>query len=266
MPELAEVAFACSRWNNGVGNKIKEIIPHPTSRVYRDLDRLQLCKMLTGTFLSSSETHGKQMLFNFSGNHWLGVHLGMTGNLFLERENYQTRKHDALVLKQNKQTLIFRDPRQFGRLRLHQGKTPPEWWSNLPTSMLTSLFKPDILHFALNRHSRRPVKALLLDQRYFPGMGNWMADEVLWRAGIHPARKGGQISGSQEKNLYKQIIFVARGAIKSVGLHGGDPPKKWLFHSRWKDGLRCPKTNSALIRETIGGRTTCWCPALQQKT
>ena len=266
MPELAEVAFACSQWNDGVGKKIKEIITHPTSRVYRDLDRSQFCKRLTGTFLSSAQTHGKQMLFGFSRNHWMGLHLGMTGNLFLEPENYQSRKYDALVLRQNQHTLVFRDPRQFGRLRLHQGHTPPDWWTDLPTGMLSRAFTKDILHSALNRHSRRPVKALLLDQRYFQGMGNWMADEVLWRSGIHPGQKSGKIQETQEKILFKQILFVARGAMKSVGVHGGDPPKSWLFHSRWKDGLLCPKTNSPLIREPIGGRTTCWCPVLQPKT
>ena len=97
-------------------------------------------------------------------------------------------------------------------------------------------------------------------------MGNWMADEVLWRAKIHPAALGAQVSKGQEGILYKQIILVANGAIKSVGQHGGDPPLGWLFHTRWKDGLLCPKTKVPLIREQIGGRTTCWSPALQRKS
>jgi formamidopyrimidine-DNA glycosylase len=96
-------------------------------------------------------------------------------------------------------------------------------------------------------------------------MGNWMADEVLWRAKVHPSLLGAQINKVQEGVIYKQIIFVAKGAMKSVGINGGDPPKSWLFHTRWKDGLLCPKTKSTLIREQIGGRTTCWCPALQRK-
>lgn len=265
MPELAEVAYACSLWKQGLGLHIKEVITHPTSRVYRDFDRSQFIKILTGTKLTSSITHGKQMLFSFSQNAWLGIHLGMTGNLVMESKKYEAQKYDALIIRQIDRNLVFRDPRQFGRLRLHLGKNPPTWWSNLPTSMLSNEFKQDILHGALTRHSRRPIKALLLDQRYFPGMGNWMADEVLWRAKIHPSLLGAQISKVQECVIYKQIIFVAKGAMKSVGINGGDPPKSWLFHTRWKDGLLCPKTKSALIREQIGGRTTCWCPALQRK-
>jgi formamidopyrimidine-DNA glycosylase len=130
--------------------------------------------------------------------------------------------------------------------------------------MLDKNFHSKILTDALSRHARRPMKALLLDQRYFPGMGNWMADEVLWRAELNPSNLSGSISKTDENRLFKQILFVVNGAIKSVGKHGGDPPKGWLFHARWKDGLLCPKTKNPLIREQIGGRTTCWCPSLQK--
>ena len=69
MPELAEVAYACRQWRDGIGHKVKEVTAHPTSRVYRDLDRSQLQKKFTGLTLSASDTHGKQMLFSFSNNN-----------------------------------------------------------------------------------------------------------------------------------------------------------------------------------------------------
>lgn len=265
MPELAEVSYSCSLWKKGLGKNISDVITHPTSRVFRENNRAEFTKCLMGAKLESSSTHGKQMLFSFCENKWLGIHLGMTGSLGLESAGYTPTRYDALVLKQPGQTLTFRDPRQFGRLRLHLGKCLPNWWSKLPTSMLDNDFQLKILSNALARHARRPVKALLLDQRYFPGMGNWMADEVLWRTGLHPATLGGNVKLPVTENLFKQILFVVRGSMKSVGKHGGDPPKGWLFHARWKDGLLCPKTKSPLVREQIGGRTSCWCPTLQKK-
>jgi formamidopyrimidine-DNA glycosylase len=54
-----------------------------------------------------------------------------------------------------------------------------------------------------------------------------------------------------------------RGAMKSVGTHGGDPPANWLFHQRWRDGGTCPKSGTSLMRAEIGGRTSCWSPVLQ---
>ena len=264
MPELAEVAFACRQWDIGLGKYIKKVHVHPKSRVFRDLSRKQLVRELTGAKLLSSSTHGKQMLFQLSGNRWLGLHLGMTGNLTSDTPSYTCQKHDALVIFQSCKVLVFRDPRQFGRLRLHIGTIPPEWWANLPVSMLDPEFTLSFLLKACERHAKRPMKALLLDQRYFQGMGNWMADEVLWRAGIHPALRAGQMSREQTLKIFNQIKFVARGAMKSVGEHGGDPPRGWLFHVRWKDGGYCPKTKIPLVREEIGGRTSCWCPTLQK--
>jgi len=265
MPELAEVAFACSIWNSNLNQKIKKVEVSKTSRVFRDCEPSQVEDALSQTILKSSATHGKQMLFKFTGDKWLGLHLGMTGSLALEESSYTAEKHDALILYQPSATLIFKDPRQFGKVSLHNGKTVPSWWKDLPTSMLDEKFDQQIVTTALKRHARRPIKALLLDQRYFQGMGNWMADEVLWRAAIHPASPCGKIKKTAEDHLFKQILFVARGAMNSVGVNGGDPPKGWLFHARWKDGGLCPKTGKKLRREKIGGRTSCWCPHIQNK-
>lgn len=263
MPELAEVAFACSKWDAGVGKKVFGVYTHPTSRVYRDERRDCFVEYLQNSTLLSSYTHGKQMLFKFSGNIFIGIHLGMTGNLILGAKNYKQQKHDALVIIQSQNSLVFQDPRQFGRIRIHKGKNLPSWWRNLPPSIIEKKFNSEILESAIFRHRRKPIKALLLDQRYFPGIGNWMADEILWRSMLNPGKLCEKITESEIKKLFNEILFVARGAMKSIGVKGGDPPKNWLFHKRWNNGNLCPKTKTALVRETIGGRTTCWAPAIQ---
>jgi formamidopyrimidine-DNA glycosylase len=204
MPELAEVAYASTRWKTGINLRIQEVIVHPKSRVFRELERSSFIEELSGTILRTSQSHGKQMLFGFSSHRWLGLHLGMTGWLHSESKSYSPAKHDALVLTQSKQKLVFRDPRQFGRLRLHIGKELPAWWTEQPISMLNPSFDKKIIQDALVRHKKRPIKALLLDQRYFPGMGNWMADEVLWRACIHPLTEV-----DKSKSLYV-ILFSKR--------------------------------------------------------
>lgn len=264
MPELAEVAYACSRWNPGIEGFVEKTWTHPLSRVFRDLDRKILAKDLTGAKLLSSSTRGKQMLFRFSKDLWLGLHLGMTGSLALREAKHRAEKHDALILFQKKKALVFTDPRQFGRIRIHRGKNPPDWWERLPTAILDSKFKSSTVLYALQKHARRPVKSILLDQRYFQGIGNWMADEILWRSRLHPAHPSGRISERKTMELFRQIKFVARGAMNSIGVHGGDPPRGWLFHARWKNGGICPLTKSPLARDQVGGRTSCWSPKLQR--
>ena len=84
MPELAEVEFARKIWNPGWGSVVERVETKATSRVYRDLQPSSVMRGLKGATLESSAPHGKQILFRFSADRWLGLHLGMTGSLRME--------------------------------------------------------------------------------------------------------------------------------------------------------------------------------------
>src|SRR6185295_16242934 len=113
------------------------------------------------------------------------------------------------------------------------------------------------------RHSHAPIKAVLLLQSGFPGVGNWMADEILWRAKVHPRTPSGRIANETIAKLWRAVNFVCRGALRSIAANLADPPKQWLFHQRWDEQGHCPHHAVALRRATIGGRTTAWCPQCQ---
>lgn len=264
MPELAEVLFASKAWKKGLGQKILKAETINRSRVYRDLDPNLLPGALQGSSMESSQTHGKKMLFRLSGDRWLGVHLGMTGWLHEESPEHPQGKHDALILRQNDRSLMFRDPRQFGRILYHKGKEHPAWWMNLPPEIISDAFSLEAVKGILLRRKRALIKAVLLMQEFFPGIGNWMVDEILWRARIHPAERAGNLSAAKQKALWEETRFVTEGALATVGERGGDPPDDWLFHVRWKDGGICPLSGKPLVRETVSGRTTCWCPIRQR--
>jgi len=263
MPELAEVEYYRKQWDCGVGEKVREVLLHE-NRIFRGSDTHVLQKTLTGAVLSDSETHGKQMLFRFSKNGWLGLHLGMTGELRVESATFEPQKHDHLVLRQAKRSLVFRDPRQFGRVRFHAGKGAPKWWTELPVPVLSNTFTLEHMRLFLERHSRAPLKAVLLSQAGFPGVGNWMADEILWQSKIHPSRKPASLNPAETKKLHDRVRFVCREAMRIVGKDWGDLPKDWLFRYRWKRGGQCPRDKAPLQHASIGGRTTCWCPRCQK--
>lgn len=263
MPELAEVEYYRKQWDCGLGDKTREVLLHD-KRIFRGSDTRALQDVLTGAVLRESETHGKQMLFRFSKNAWLGLHLGMTGELRVEPSDYKPQKHDHLVLRQAKRSLVFRDPRQFGRVRFYAGKGEPDWWSELPVSVLSEAFTVEHLQAFLKRHAKAPLKAVLLSQTGFPGVGNWMADEILWQSKIHPAQKPKSLKTSEIKKLHDRVRYVCREAMRIVGKDWGDLPKDWLFRYRWKRGGTCPRDKGPLQHATIGGRTTCWCPKCQK--
>ena len=294
MPELAEVEFYRRQWNPGLGQRILSVATHPRARVFRGASAAVFAPALRGQVLVSSSAAAKQMLFRFANppvvaqasvpaksgraaasdrSAWLGIHLGMSGELTARPAGYRAGKHDHLVLRAAEHTLVFTDPRMFGRVDLHCGTTPPDWWTQLAPPLLSPKFSCAAVTSFLKRHARAPLKAVLLQQEHFPGVGNWMADEILWRAALHPRQPAGTLRPAEVRTLWCACRRVARLALTTIaGRTEADTPPSlnihipdtWLFNHRWRDGSRCPRTGCALQREAIGGRTTCWSPARQK--
>jgi formamidopyrimidine-DNA glycosylase len=264
MPELAEVEFYRKQWDAGRGAKVVAVELHADKRIYRGVDTRAMERALPGAKLLASEARGKQMAFQFSRGQWIAIHLGMTGKLRVEPPDFLPGKHDHFVLKQSQRALVFSDPRQFGRVLYFQGRSEPPWWTSIAPALTSAAFTRDALRDALQRHRKLPIKATLLLQAHFPGVGNWMADEILWQAKIHPRTASGQVHGAPLSALWKATRYVCREALKHVGRDFSDPPAGWLFHERWSRTGTCPRDRTALSRETIGGRTTAWCPKCQR--
>lgn len=264
MPELAEVEFYRKRWDVGLKHQILAVKLHAQVRDFRGTDCGQLRKLLPGTRLLESAGSGKQMLFGFSRQLWLSVHLGMTGKLSVEAPGYRPGRHDHLVLYQKRHALVFRDARQFGRVQFHSAK-PPDWWVKRAPNLADRKF--DLAHVTqfLARHRRLSIKATLLLQAGFPGIGNWMADEVLWQAGIAPRTLAGDLSSVSIRRLWTSLRQVGRTAMRTIGKDFSDPPAGWLFHERWSRRGKCPVHQTPLKLATIGGRTTAWCERCQPR-
>lgn len=273
MPELAEVEFYRKRWHLAArGGRVVEVLGHETKKLLRDIDFPALKRALIGSRFEDSAASAKQMLFRFGADRWLGIHLGMSGELSVAPPTYPPGKHDHLVLVTEKHALVFNDPRMFGSIDFHLGPTPPEWWTKIAPPILSRTFTPAAVAAFLERRRRAPIKAVLLMQERFPGVGNWMADEILWRAAIHPRRLAGTLTPAEIRTLWRECRNVCRQALAAIAGRGNSLPadlnvgipNTWLFRHRWSPGGTCPKTKKPLAHATIGGRTTCWSPARQK--
>ena len=111
---------------------------------------------------------------------------------------------------------------------------------------------------------RAPIKAVLLDQSLFAGVGNWIADEVLYQARIDPHRLASELESDDVKRLRARLSAVVRKAC-DVGADDSRFPRTWLFHVRWgKRRGATTRRGDALAFDTIGGRTTAWVPTIQR--
>jgi formamidopyrimidine-DNA glycosylase len=266
MPELAEVERSRRLWEVGRNAQVLEVIlRNRKSRIFRSIQPEELIRRVTGQPLFNSEALGKQMVFRFGkrGELWLGLHLGMTGELRVEKPAYPFLKYDHLILRQSKHCLVFSDQRQFGRVLFACSETAPSWWSKLPPAILSDQFKRSLVAEFCRRRKGSPLKALLLMQERFPGIGNWMADEILWRARLNPKTRAGTLGQKQITTLYRVTRSVCAKAMEAMD-EDWEFPKTWLFAHRWEDGGRCPRCRGELMRDVIGGRRTCWCAKCQR--
>ncbi len=102
-----------------------------------------------------------------------------------------------------------------------------------------------------------PLKARIMDQGTIAGVGNLLADETLWKAGLSPLLPAGDLDDDQLDHLRRVLRRATRSAIRKGGVHTGD-----LIPHRSRGGT-CPNCGAELRRDTVGGRTTYWCPVDQ---
>lgn len=213
---------------------------------------------LTGQALTGTRRIGKLLLIDTDGPT-LGLRFGMTGRLLvdgtgpIERLEYSSGRNDpswmrfALRLAGGGDLQIV-DPRRLGGVQLDPDV------GHLGIDALA--LKPAQLRDAL-RASRAPLKAWLLDQGRVAGIGNLLADEILWRAGLDPARSARSLDADEAKGLHRHLGRTIRLLTTRGGSHTGD-----LQMARVR-GATCPEDGTPLLRRTIGGRTTYSCPVHQ---
>src|SRR5688572_3576485 len=157
MPELAEVEFYRKRWHQAaVGERVVRLLTHDTKKLLRELDLPAFRRALIGATFEFSEAAAKQMLFRFSGDVWLGIHLGMSGELTVASPDHAAGKHDHLVIVTDHHALVFNDPRMFGSVDFHVGKEPPKWWQRIAPPILSNKFTIGaVAEFLQDRKSTR---------------------------------------------------------------------------------------------------------------
>jgi len=207
----------------------------------------EIAAALVGRRLESAHRRGKT-LWAEVGGPVLGLHLGMAGRVVVD-EGPAPHGWDRFALEfDDGGRLALRDKRRLGRAVLE-----PDLARLGPDAAEAS--RPDFR--ARVGRGAGPIKARLLDQSAIAGVGNLLADESLWRAGIDPRRRAGELSEPELDGLRRAVRAATRDAIRKGGVHTGA-----LIGERLPAG-RCPRCGAALATGKVGGRTTWWCPREQ---
>jgi formamidopyrimidine-DNA glycosylase len=185
---------------------------------------------------------------------YLIIHLRMSGDLLVILGGYQPASHDRLIVKlMHDMTLVFSDPRKFGRVWLVDD--PEEIFQNLGPEPLSDGFTPAWLHTALHSQ-RRQLKPILLDQSFLAGLGNIYTDEALHMARLHPLRCSDSVSTEEAEILWMAIRQVLDEGIRHNGAsidwvyRGGDFQNHFRVYGR--QGENCPVCGTKIERITVG--------------
>lgn len=217
-------------------------------------------RALRGRTFVGARRLGKLLLLDLDGGTTLGLRFGMTGRLLVDGTAgvddlmYSSQRDDPawdrfVVRFADGGDLRMRDPRRLGGVELN----PDEARLGVDAAGLTPAGLARVL-----AGSRAPLKARLMDQSRIAGIGNLIADETLWRAGLDPGREAGSLDAAEVRRLNRHLQKAIVELTERGGSHTGD------FLAHRQPGGTCPKDGVALLRRTVGGRTTWSCPHHQR--
>jgi formamidopyrimidine-DNA glycosylase len=261
MPELIEIeAYRRLAESKALGRRIAEVVAHDAWWLKGGLTAAGLHDALTGRCFTAARRTGKRLwLDTDGGGPVLGLRFGMTGRLLVDgaagvdklqySSNRDVGAWDRIVVRfDDGGDLRVRDARRLGGAELEpdEARLGPDA-AALSVAGLTR---------ALGT-SRAPLKARLMDQAKVSGLGNLLVDEILYRAGLDPARPAGSLEPAELRRLQGWIRRTVE-RLQDQGSHAGE-----IGPARQPGGM-CPKDGTPLVRRTIGGRTTWSCPTHQR--
>src|SRR5438876_3353963 len=230
--------------------------------VLKGVSARELARRLKAHRFESSRRHGKHLFVRADHDLWLRLHFGMTGSLHYFKDEERAPRHTrVLFVFANAHRLAFEDQRKFGEIGLIEDVS--EYLKK--RALGRDALDIDLSQFrAIFRKNRGAVKTILLNQKLIAGVGNIYADEILFRARIHPATQVSSLSGKTVTKLFRATRYILKRAIEAnadVAL----VPKSWLLPHRGKGG-KCPGCGRKLRSATIGGRTAWFCAHRQKRS
>jgi formamidopyrimidine-DNA glycosylase len=246
MPELPEAERARLTLETVLGREVAGVDDTDTY-VCRPFSPGEIAGALHGHTFVAAGRQGKFLWLESGDGPTLGLHLGMAGRIVLDPVD-RLRSDRFRVDFTDGSSFVLRDRRRLGRAVLN----PSHEHLGPDAGLVTRAeFRRRV------GRGRTPIKARLLDQGTISGVGNLLADEVLWQSRLSPRRISGELSEAELDLLRRQLRAALRSAHKLGGVHTGR-----FIRDRGPEG-HCPRDGSHLERATIGGRTTYWCPACQ---
>ena len=272
MPELPEVETIKAQLSHFLPLKIKKIIfSDKTARLIKEKNFIPK----SGEIITEFSRKGKFLIFKFNNpNHFIISHLGMSGAWRISDSKLDDveGKHAHVIITTDKKVLSYVDPRRFGQLYFLNKENFEKKMSSFPMDISEPGFDASHIKSIFDKYPNKILKVFLLDQKQFPGIGNYIASEICARAKLLPTRIVSTLTKKDCAKIKAAIDLILLGAVKSQGTtFGGGYRDAFgekgegvqhlvVFHQ--KICQICKKTK--VIKIVLAGRGTYYCPHCQK--
>lgn len=291
MPELPAVEYSRRLLEKHVkGHKISKVIATEDNIIYQNVPAKEIEDVLVGKLIVDVLRHGKYLWLVLSGERYLLLHFGMTGFAEVQGADrlYYKSAPESDTGPKDKELMrwpprfwklqveittgckfAFGDSRRLGRIKVLDKDPmtiPP--CSKLGFDPILNMppFNAEFIKMVKSRNV--PLKSLLLDQSFAAGVGNWMADDIMLDARLHPECRTSDLGEDEIKKLHGSIKYISEEAC-AVNSDGSKFPSNWLFHCRWpsskRSGVKPIVDGHKVEFIKAGGRATAFVPDLQKK-
>ena len=277
MPELPEVETVRRGLTKFLpGKKIEQVVVlHPRATRKSEVS-LSDC---VGARIDSVNRRGKFLWFTLENNRAIVGHLGMSGQMLIQKTSAPISSHTRVVIRFAGATDEFRfiDQRTFGWLSVDtlvdsEFGPIPESCAHIAPDPFDEQFDLDA---AIERLANRntEIKRALLNQEIISGIGNIYADEALWLSKIHPERKVENLNSLELKTLIRNAIKVMRKSLKSGGtsfddlyidVNGESGYYEISLKAYGREGEPCARCNKQIRRIAFANRSSHYCPNCQR--
>lgn len=230
------------------------------------------CRRVRGRTLSQVHRRGKFIVLHLDNGHALLIHLRMSGRLMLDSEPECDSHARVLFYLSDGRVLRFHNPRKFGRVYLVE--QADEALNHLGPEPLERGLTPARLHRKLQK-TRRPVKAVIMDQHVIAGVGNIYADEALFDSRLHPERPANSLTPEETGRLLKSLRKVLKKGIRNLGTSLGHGQTNFRsprgeqgrnqegLQAYGRAGLPCTVCGEHVQKIIVAQRGTHYCPRCQ---
>ena len=284
MPELPEVEVVTRSLKKTIKNrKIIKIIVNNRNLRFKLIKNFE--SILKNKIVKNIKRKSKYIIFDFSNNFYLILHLGMSGTLHIPSNKNITnlsfysnpilpKKHNHIIIEFDNIKLIYNDPRRFGYFKVLKNKYEfDSYFTRIGPEALDKSFNLKYLKDKI-KNRKKNIKNFLLDQKIVSGIGNIYANEILYKSQIYPLKSVKKLKSIELERIIKFSRIILKNAIKfggssikdfkGVSGNGGSFQTKFTVYNRENQKCTKNKCTGIIKKSYVSNRSTFICNFCQR--